>query len=61
MSMLTYLEHSSICEGLRLDQARVLPPPPPPMQEQEFPLQQGLADANPDVDAVYQMLFPLIY
>jgi len=45
--------------GLPLDHARIAPPLPGTMQELECPLQQGLADANPDVDAVYRMLFPL--
>jgi hypothetical protein len=45
--------------GLPLNHARQTPPPPALMQELECPLQQGLADANPDVDAVYRMLFPL--
>jgi len=30
-----------------------------PTSEAECPVQQGLADENPDVDAVYRMLFPL--
>lgn len=45
--------------GLPLDHARDTPPAPSAMQEMDCPLQQGLADANPDVDAVYRMLFPL--
>jgi len=45
--------------GLPLDHARATPPAPADMIEIECPLQQGLADANPDVDAVYRMLFPL--
>jgi hypothetical protein len=45
--------------GLPLDHARNTPPAPAAMEEIECPLQQGLADANPDVDAVYRMLFPL--
>ena len=45
--------------GLPLDHARQSPPAPAALQEMECPLQQGLADANPDVDAVYRMLFPL--
>ena len=45
--------------GLPLDHARQPPPLPESMEELECPLQQGLADANPDVDAVYRMLFPL--
>jgi hypothetical protein len=45
--------------GLPLDHARTTPPQPSAAREFECPLQQGLADANPDVDAVYRMLFPL--
>ena len=45
--------------GLPLDHARDTPPTPGSMEPMECPLQQGLADANPDVDAVYRMLFPL--
>ena len=45
--------------GLPLDHARATPPEPAAVREVECPLQQGLADANPDVDAVYRMLFPL--
>lgn len=45
--------------GLPLDHARDTPPAPGATTELDCPLQQGLADANPDVDAVYRMLFPL--
>ncbi|MBC8126838.1 MAG: DUF288 domain-containing protein [Gloeobacteraceae cyanobacterium ES-bin-144] len=45
--------------GLPLDHARATPPEPASLREMNCPLQQGLADANPDVDAVYRMLFPL--
>lgn len=45
--------------GLPLDHARETPPAPGAIMETDCPLQQGLADANPDVDAVYRMLFPL--
>ena len=45
--------------GLPLDHARQNPPVPSALREMQCPLQQGLADANPDVDAVYRMLFPL--
>ncbi len=45
--------------GLPLDHARATPPVPAAPQRIECPLQQGLADDNPDVDAVYRMLFPL--
>lgn len=45
--------------GLPLDHARATPPVPAPAVALDCPLQQGLADANPDVDAVYRMLFRL--
>jgi hypothetical protein len=38
-------------------------PPPPfealPVTQADCPIQQGLADANPDVDAIYRLLLPL--
>ena len=45
--------------GLPLDHARDTPPAPGESATIECPVQQGLADDNPDVDAVYRMLFPL--
>jgi len=45
--------------GLPLDHARDVPPEPAAAMDIDCPLQQGLADANPDVDAVYRMLFAL--
>ncbi len=45
--------------GLPLDHARAVPPVPGTAAEVECPVQQGLADDNPDVDAIYRMLFPL--
>jgi STELLO glycosyltransferases len=45
--------------GLPIDHARDTAPIPATQQMIECPLQQGLADDNPDVDAVYRMLFPL--
>lgn len=45
--------------GLPLDHARNPVPEPHPSPALECPVQQGLADDNPDVDAVYRMLFPL--
>ena len=46
--------------GLPLDHARVAPPSPTASTAAtDCPLQQGLADENPDVDATYRMLFPL--
>ena len=45
--------------GLPLEVARQTPPAPGALQEMECLIQQGMADENPDVDAVYRMLFPL--
>jgi len=45
--------------GLPLTRARAEVPPAGVAENFECPVQQGLADADPDVDAVYRMLFPL--
>lgn len=45
--------------GLPLQHARDTPPLAGDLADVDCPVQQGLADANPDVDAVYRMLFPL--
>lgn len=45
--------------GLPLRHARDVGPAAGPLQAVECPIQQGLADNDPDVDAVYRMLFPL--
>jgi hypothetical protein len=45
--------------GLPLVHARDLAPTPGEFEEVNCPIQQGLADNDPDVDAVYRMLFPL--
>jgi hypothetical protein len=45
--------------GLPLDQARIEPPEPAPAALRPCPVQQGLANDDPDVDAVYRMLHPL--
>ena len=45
--------------GLPLDFARQTLPIPGTPQEMECLIQQGLADENPDVDAIYRMLFTL--
>lgn len=47
--------------GLPLDEIRT---PPPmlsslPVERVFCPIQQGLADENPDVDAIYRLVFPL--
>jgi hypothetical protein len=44
---------------LELVQRPVPPPDHFPIQEAFCPIQQGLADENPDVDAVYRLLLPL--
>lgn len=35
------------------------PLPTPPLMQVDCPIQQGLADDNPDVDAVYRLIMPL--
>jgi len=47
--------------GLPLDVIRRTPPPRNTLTNAlvDCPIQQGLADANPDVDAIYRLLFPL--
>lgn len=45
--------------GLPLVHARQPVPEAALMRERDCPIQQGLADQDPDVDAVYRMLFPL--
>lgn len=45
--------------GLPLNAARQAGPPPSGIRSEECPIQQGLANEDPDVDAVYRMLYPL--
>jgi hypothetical protein len=47
--------------GLPLDEVQAAMPPLESLSKQEVnaPIQQGLADDNPDVDAVYRLLFSL--
>ncbi len=45
--------------GLPLSHARDSGPEPGRFETIDCPIQQGLADEDPDVDAVYRMLFPL--
>lgn len=45
--------------GLPLTHARREAPEPSLFETLECPIQQGLADNDPDVDAVYRMLYPL--
>ncbi|ABK42637.1 conserved hypothetical protein [Magnetococcus marinus MC-1] len=45
--------------GLPLDAVRQSLPPLTAMQSVDCPIQQGLADENPDVDAIYRLTLPL--
>lgn len=45
--------------GLPLNHARDEAPAAGKSELRDCPIQQGLADSDPDVDAVYRMLFPL--
>ena len=45
--------------GLPLTHARADVPNAGGLESTDCPIQQGLADSDPDVDAVYRMLFPL--
>ena len=47
--------------GLPLDEIQTAPPEFEALQTSESacPIQQGLADENPDVDAIYRLAFPL--
>ncbi len=47
--------------GLPLDAVRDVPAPLEalPRERADCPIQQGLADENPDVDAIYRLLYPL--
>lgn len=45
--------------GFPLTHARGEAPAPAEFADAECPIQQGLADNDPDVDAVYRMLYPL--
>jgi hypothetical protein len=47
--------------GLPLDQIKRPPPPLEglPSEDVYCPIQQGLADENPDVDAIYRLVLPL--
>jgi len=47
--------------GLPLDAVQSMPPDfdSLPVNEVECPIQQGLADENPDVDAIYRLILPL--
>lgn len=45
--------------GLPLDAVQQPAPPLGPPSSVDCPIQQGLADDNPDVDAVYRLLMPL--
>ena len=47
--------------GLPLDQVQASPPPLAglPLETIDCPIQQGLADQNPDVDAIFRLILPL--
>ncbi len=47
--------------GLPLDAVAIAPPPRDglPSETVDCPIQQGLADDNPDVDAIYRLILPL--
>ena len=47
--------------GLPLDVVSTAPPPRDglPIETVDCPIQQGLADDNPDVDAIYRLILPL--
>lgn len=45
--------------GLPLDQVNAPLPEPISAQDVYCPIQQGLADDNPDVDAIYRLLLPI--
>ncbi|HZP21464.1 MAG TPA: STELLO glycosyltransferase family protein [Bauldia sp.] len=45
--------------GLPLDAAAAPVPAAGPAEERDCPIQQGLANDNPDVDAIYRLLLPL--
>jgi STELLO glycosyltransferases len=54
-----FTEHNIWPRGLPLDQVRVAPPAPSELSLIDAPIQQGLADDNPDVDAIYRLVLPL--
>jgi hypothetical protein len=45
--------------GFHLEKIHDLPPVPEALGEVYSPIQQGLADGNPDVDAIYRLTLPL--
>lgn len=56
-----YSDHLIWPRGLPLDRIRDLPPAFDDLASAEVfcPIQQGLADENPDVDAIYRLVLPL--
>lgn len=54
-----FSKHFIYPRGLPLSRARDEVPAAGVAELQRCPIQQGLADSDPDVDAVYRMLFPL--
>jgi hypothetical protein len=62
LNVYQYFSETSIWpRGLPLDMVRKRVPPIEDLavQRTDCPIQQGLADLNPDVDAIYRLLFPL--
>jgi hypothetical protein len=62
LNVYAYFSDSSIWpRGLPLDAVQTAPPPYPSLTVQTLscPIQQGLADGNPDVDAIYRLILPL--
>jgi hypothetical protein len=62
VNVYSYFSNATIWpRGLPLDSVRCAPPPfgSLPLVDADCPIQQGLADSDPDVDAVYRLLFPL--
>lgn len=54
-----YTDHLIWPRGLPLDSIQQPLPPLGPEREVPVPIQQGLADDNPDVDAIYRLTLPL--
>lgn len=54
-----YTDQTIWPRGLPLDAVRSELPPLPEPSKVRIPIQQGLADENPDVDAIYRLTMPL--
>jgi hypothetical protein len=62
LNVYAYFSDSPIWpRGLPLDAVQAAPPPYSglPVRTLSCPIQQGLADGNPDVDAIYRLILPL--